>query len=265
MTAPMTAHMTAHMTAPNAGRLFIIGLGPGHARLRTHEADAALARAQDIFGYYPYLDRIDARPGQIKHPSDNREELDRAKEALVKVVEGRNVAIVSGGDAGVFAMAAAVFEAIESGAPSWRELEIEVIPGVSAMHAAAGRLGAPLGNDFCAISLSTNLKPWTLIEKRLQHAVEGDFVIALYNPASMARPDEIYQAFDLLNRLLPADRLVCLAKNIGRDSEECIISKLSEVEIKQINMSTLVLIGSSGTRSIPHAKGSWIYTSRGAK
>ncbi|MBM3575840.1 MAG: precorrin-3B C(17)-methyltransferase [Alphaproteobacteria bacterium] len=253
------------MTAPNAGRLFIIGLGPGHARLRTHEADAALAKAQDIFGYYPYLDRIDARPGQIKHPSDNREELDRAKEALVKVVEGRNVAIVSGGDAGVFAMAAAVFEAIESGAPSWRELEIEVIPGVSAMHAAAGRLGAPLGNDFCAISLSTNLKPWTLIEKRLQHAVEGDFVIALYNPASMARPDEIYQAFDLLTRLLPADRLVCLAKNIGRDSEECIISKLSEVEIKQINMSTLVLIGSSGTRSIPHAKGSWIYTSRGAK
>ena len=257
--------MIAPMAAPNSGRLFIVGLGPGHARLRTHEADEALAKAQDIFGYYPYLDRIYLHPGQIKQPSDNREELDRAREALLKVVEGRSVAIVSGGDAGVFAMAAAVFEAIESGAPSWRELEIEVIPGVSAMHAAAARLGAPLGNDFCAISLSTNLKPWTLIEKRLQHAVEGDFVIALYNPASMARPDQIYQAFDLLNRLLPADRLVCLAKNIGRDNEECIISKLSEVEIKQINMSTLVLIGSSGTRSIPCAKGSWIYTSRGAK
>ena len=257
--------MIAPIAAPNSGRLFIVGLGPGHARLRTHEADEALAEAQDIFGYYPYLDRIDARPGQIKHPSDNREELDRAREALLKVVEGRSVAIVSGGDAGVFAMAAAVFEAIESGAPSWRELEIEVVPGVSAMHAAAARLGAPLGNDFCAISLSTNLKPWTLIEKRLQHAVEGDFVIALYNPASMARPDQIYQAFDLLNRLLPEDRLVCLAKNIGRDNEECIISKLSEVEIKQINMSTLVLIGSSGTRSIPRAKGSWIYTTRGAK
>ena len=257
--------MITPIAAPNSGRLFIVGLGPGHARLRTHEADEALAKAQDIFGYYPYLDRIDARPGQIKHPSDNREELDRAREALLKVVEGKSVAIVSGGDAGVFAMAAAVFEAIESGAPSWRELEIEVIPGVSAMLAAAARLGAPLGNDFCAISLSTNLKPWTLIEKRLQHAVEGDFVIALYNPASMARPDQIYQAFDLLNRLLPADRLVCLAKNIGRDNEECIISKLSEVEIKQINMSTLVLIGSSGTRSIPRAKGIWIYTSRGAK
>jgi precorrin-3B C17-methyltransferase len=162
-------------------------------------------------------------------------------------------------------MAAAVFEAIETGSPSWRELEIEVIPGVSAMHAAAARLGAPLGNDFCAISLSTNLKPWTLIEKRLQHAVEGDFVIALYNPASIARPDQIYQAFDLLKRLLPSDRLICLAKNIGRDKEECIISTLKEVEIKEINMSTLVLIGSSGTRIIPRAKGGWIYTSRGAK
>lgn len=124
----------------------------------------------------------------------------------------------------------------------------------------------PLGNDFCAISLSTNLKPWTLIEKRLQHAVEGDFVITLYNPASIARPDQIYQAFDLLRGLLPPDRVVCLAKNIGRDKEECIISTLSEIEIKQINMSTLVLIGSSGTRVIPRSQTqNWIYTSRGAK
>lgn len=248
------------------GRLFIIGLGPGDARLRTHEADAALEKAQDIFGYSHYVDRIDARPEQTKHPSDNREELDRAREALLRVAEGKSVAIVSGGDAGVFAMAAAVFEAIENGPTSWRDLEIEVIPGVSAMHAAAARLGAPLGNDFCAISLSTNLKPWTLIEKRLQHAVGGDFVITLYNPASIARPEQIYQAFDLLRGLLPPDRLVCLAKNIGRDKEECIISTLSEIEIKQINMSTLVLIGSSGTRMIPRSQTpNWIYTSRGAK
>ena len=247
------------------GRLFIVGLGPGEARLRTHEADEALAKAQDLFGYYPYLDRLETRAGQIKHPSDNREEIDRAREALLTVAQGRCVAIVSGGDAGVFAMAAAVFEAIDAGPPSWRELEIEVIPGVSAMHAAAARLGAPLGNDFCAISLSTNLKPWALIEKRLQHAAEGDFVIALYNPASIARPDQIYQAFEHLSRYLPADRLVCLAKNIGREKEECIISTLSEVEIKEINMSTLVLIGSSGTRIIPKTKGNWVYTSRGAK
>ncbi len=170
------------------GHLAVIGLGPGAAEWITPEATRALAQASDLVGYAPYLARLPERAGQLRHASDNREELVRARLALELVAKGRRVALVSGGDPGVFAMAAAVFEAIECGEPSWRELDVTVVPGLTAMLAAAARFGAPLGHDFCAISLSDNLKPWAVIEKRLEAASQGDFVIALYaSPPSKAR------------------------------------------------------------------------------
>ena len=170
------------------GSLVVVGTGPGKAELMTPATAAALARATDLVGYGPYLDRVPQRPGQCRHASDNRVELDRARLALSLAASGRQVVVVSGGDPGVFAMAAAVFEAVETGEPEWRELDIKVEPGVTAMLAAAAEVGAPLGGDFCAISLSDNLKAWSTVERRLRAAAEGDFVLALYNPASKARP-----------------------------------------------------------------------------
>lgn len=248
-----------------SGRLYVVGLGPADARWLTVEAQEALAEAQDIVGYAPYVARVPEREGQVRIESDNRVEIERAKTALSLAVNGRIVAIVSGGDPGVFAMASAVFEAIEFGAPEWRNLDIRVIPGVSAMQAAAARLGAPLGHDFCAISLSDNLKPWTTVEKRLEHAARGDFVIALYNPASRARPTRIGDAFALLRQILPGGTLVALAKSVGRESEEIILTRLDEVDNLHVDMSTLVLIGSSGTRRIENERGrDFVYTSRQA-
>src|SRR5204863_440131 len=165
---------------------------------------SALQAATDLVGYDRYLDRIpEIIVGQRRHASGNRVETDRARHALTLAAEGRKVAVVSGGDPGVFAMAAAVFEAIEAGDPAWRELDIHVEPGITAMLAAAAEVGAPLGADFCAISLSDNLKPWQTIERRLRAAAEGDFVIALYNPASRARPHQLGRAFDLLRASKP--------------------------------------------------------------
>ena len=175
-----------------SGRVMIVGLGPGPAEWMTAEAGQAIGAASDVVGYGPYLDRLALRPDQRAHASDNRAELDRARLALRLAAEGNAVAVVSGGDPGVFAMAAAVFEAIEED-PRWLDLDIAVAPGVTAMQAAAARLGAPLGHDFCAISLSDNLKPWAVVERRLRAACEGDFVVALYNPASRARPAGIVE------------------------------------------------------------------------
>lgn len=248
-----------------SGILYIVGLGPADERWLTLEAREALERAQDVIGYAPYVARVPLREGQTRLASDNRVEIDRAREALARASQGRLVAVVSGGDPGVFAMAAAVFEAVEHGPAEWRGLDIRVIPGVSAMQAAAARLGAPLGHDFCAISLSDNLKPWDVIEKRLEHAARGDFVIALYNPASRARPTRIADAFALLRRFLPGDTLVSLAKSVGRESEEIILSRLDAADPSQVDMSTLVVIGASGTRRIARETArDWIYTSRKA-
>lgn len=248
-----------------SGALDIVGLGPADARWLTHEAQEALERAQDIIGYAPYVARVPEREGQTRLASDNRVEIDRAREALARAAQGRTVAVVSGGDPGVFAMAAAVFEAVDGGPRDWRDLDIRVLPGVSAMQAAAARLGAPLGHDFCAISLSDNLKPWEVIAKRLEHAAQGDFVIALYNPASRARPTRIDDAFALLRRHLPGDTFVGLAKSIGRENEEIILTRLAEAEGDKVDMSTLVIIGASGTRRIAREAGrDWVYTSRKA-
>ncbi|MGO4333369.1 precorrin-3B C(17)-methyltransferase [Labrys sp. KB_33_2] len=243
------------------GRVMIIGLGPGPAKWVTPEASALLAEATDIIGYGPYVDRVPASPAK-RHASDNRVEVDRARHALELAAGGARVAVVSGGDPGVFAMAAAVFEAVEAGDPAWRDLDIMVAPGVTAVLAAAARLGAPLGHDFCVVSLSDNLKPWSIIEKRLIAAVEGDFVLAFYNPASKARPEQIGKAFDVLRRQA-GERVVVLAKAVGRPDEEIILTSLSAVKPEEVDMRTLVLIGSSQTRLIERGNAEpWIYSPR---
>ncbi len=232
------------------GALAIVGLGPGPAKWIAPEASAALEAATDLVGYQPYIDRVPAHPGQRRHGSDNRVEINRAREALAMASQGARVAVVSGGDPGVFAMAAAVFEAIEAGDPGWRALDITVVPGISAMQAAAARLGAPLGHDFCAISLSDNLKPWDVVERRLRAAAEGDFVIALYNPASIARPEKIHQAFALLRACKSATTPVAFARAVGREDERILLTTLGDADPSIADMSTLVLIGSSETRLI---------------
>ena len=232
------------------GRLAVIGLGPGDARWLTPEADAALATAEAIYGYGAYLDRVPARPGQARHPSDNRQEEPRAAAALDHAARGANVAVVSGGDPGVFAMAAAVCAEIEAGPPAWRELDITIVPGVTAMLAVAARVGAPLGHDFCALSLSDNLKPWDLIERRLEAAVRAGFVIALYNPLSRARPWQLGTAFDRLGRLLPASTPVVFGRAIGRQDERVEVTTLDAAARVAADMATLVIVGSTETRTI---------------
>jgi len=245
------------------GGLTIVGLGPGPVHWIAPEASAAIAAASDIVGYQPYVDRIPERAGQRRHGSDNRVEIDRARHALTMAAEGKQVAVVSGGDPGVFAMAAAVFEAVEAGDPAWRSLEIGVIPGISAMQAAAARLGAPLGHDFCAISLSDNLKPWAIVERRLRAAADGDFVIAFYNPASKARPERIHQAFEILRGCKSAETPVAFARSVGREDERIVVTTLGEADPAAADMSTLVMIGSSETRFIDRpGKSPWLLTPR---
>ena len=232
-----------------SGNVAVVGLGPGPAEWMTPEAGRAIAEASDIVGYGPYVDRLALRLDQRVHGSDNRLEMERARLAL-KLAEGdRRVAVVSGGDPGVFAMAAAAFEAIEED-PRWLKLEIAVAPGVTAMQAAAARLGAPLGHDFCAISLSDNLKPWAIVERRLRAAAQGDFVIALYNPASKARPTRITQAFDLLRTVKTTTTPVAFARAVGRADEKLTLTTLGEADASLADMATLVVIGSSETRFI---------------
>ena len=245
------------------GSLAIVGLGPGPAQWIAPEATAALDAASDLVGYLPYLDRIAVRAGQRRHGSGNRGEIARARHALAMAAEDRHVAVVSGGDPGVFAMAAAIFEAIEAGEACWRALNITVIPGITAMQAAAARLGAPLGHDFCAISLSDNLKPWEVVERRLRAAADGDFVIALFNPASKARPEKIHHAFALLRGCRTATIPVAFARAVGRPDERIVLTTLGEANPAIADMSTLVLIGSSETRFIERPGGPpWLLTPR---
>lgn len=245
------------------GKLTVIGLGPGNAGQLTPEALAAVDAADAIFGYGPYLDRIPTRPGQARTASDNRQELQRAAQALESAAAGANVAVVSGGDPGVFAMAAAVCEAIEKGPATWRDLEMIVLPGISAMLAVSARVGAPLGHDFCAISLSDNLKPWSVIEKRLEAAAGAGFVIAIYNPVSRARPWQLDRAFEALRRHLPAATPVVFGRAVGRVGERVAIVTLIDANAAQADMSTCIIVGSAETRVIPRAgKSSLVYTPR---
>jgi precorrin-3B C17-methyltransferase len=247
--------------APLIGSLVIVGTGPGKPELMTPATQAALAEATDLVGYGPYLDRVPATSGQCRHASDNRVEIDRARHALSLAAAGRKVAVVSGGDPGVFAMAAAVFEAVEAGDPAWRTLDIRVEPGVTAMLAAAAEVGAPLGGDFCAISLSDNLKSWATIARRLKAAAEADFVIALYNPASKARPHQLGEAFALLRTVKAGETPVLLIRAAGSSDATVIATTLADADAAKADMRTLVIVGASTTRQV----GRWIYTPRGAK
>jgi precorrin-3B C17-methyltransferase len=233
-----------------SGRLVVVGLGPGDPRWLTPAAAEAVAEASDLVGYAPYLARLPERDGQRRHASDNRVELERARLALSLAAQGRSVAVVSGGDPGVFAMAAAVIEAVEQGEPAWRTLDLRVEPGVTAMLAAAARAGAPLGGDFCAISLSDNLKPWPVVEARLDAALAGGFVIALYNPASQARPWQLGEALKRAAARRPPGTPVIFARAVGRADEFLTTVPLSEALAQVADMATLVLIGAESTRLV---------------
>ena len=248
-----------------SGRLVVVGLGPGDPRYLTPEAADALAAAEALYGYGPYLDRVPVRAGQIRHASDNREERARAAAALRHAAQGARVAVVSGGDPGVFAMAAAVCEEIEAGPDSWRALDVAIVPGITAMLAVAARIGAPLGHDFCAISLSDNLKPWALIEQRLDAAAGAGFVIALYNPMSRARPWQLGHAIERLRRHLPPTTPVIFGRAVGRADEQINVVTLDAADAANADMATLVIVGSRDTRVIARpGRPPLVYTPRAA-
>lgn len=232
------------------GSLTVVGLGPGNPDQMTPEALAAVTASTDFFGYFPYIDRLNLRADQRRHASDNREELVRAMAALEMAAKGGNVCVVSGGDPGVFAMAAAVCEAIDDGPAEWRDIELSIVPGVTAMLAVAAKAGAPLGHDFCAISLSNNLKPWAIIEKRLVAAATAGFVMAFYNPISKARPHQLGEAFDILRAHLPGSVPVIFGRAAGRPDEAIRIVPLSEAEGEMADMATCVIVGTAETRLI---------------
>lgn len=256
--------MSGSATSGSGGRLWVIGTGPGPAAWTTPETAAILEEATDLVGYFPYVARCPERPGQVRHASDNRVELDRARFALELAASGRRVAVVSGGDPGVFAMAAAVMEAIDHGEPGWRGLDVTVHPGVSAMQAAAARVGAPLGADFCAISLSDNLKPWEVVVRRLTAAAEAEFVVALYNPASKARPQQIFAAFEVLRAVKRPETVVVFARAVGRPDERVTITTLGAADPGLVDMATCVIVGNSDTRTIDRGPGreAWVYSPR---
>ena len=241
------------------GWLVIAGLGPGSDGMVTPDVSAALAEATDIVGYIPYVARIAPRPGLSLHPSDNRVELDRAALALDLAAKGQRVVVVSSGDPGVFAMASAVFEALEA-RPGLHDLDIRVLPGITAMLAAAARLGAPLGHDFCAINLSDNLKPFDLVEKRLRLAVQADFAMAFYNPRSASRPHQFARVLDILREVCGPDRLISFARAVSTPDEHLMTVTLAEATPDMADMRTVVVLGNSATRRV----GRFVYTPRRA-
>ncbi len=246
------------------GKLSIVGTGPGAIDWMTPEVQQVLQQSTDWFGYTTYLNLVEPlRTTQLRHDSDNREELDRARAALDLAAQGKSVAMVSSGDPGIYAMAAAVFEAMETDdKPEWRSLSIQVCPGISAMQAAASQIGAPIGHDFCAISLSDILKPWETIEQRIAHAAEADFVIAFYNPISSQRRWQLEKAKETLLKYRDRDTPIVLAENVGRPGQSLRVKPLGDLQNDDANMRTILLIGSSKTRVFHQGDRQWVYTPR---
>ena len=247
------------------GRLTVLGLGPGGAAWRTPAARSALAEATDILGYTTYVTMAGPfRADQRVHGTDNREEMQRARHAFELAAQGRRVAVVSSGDPGVFAMAAAVLEALdEARDPQWAAVDLRVEPGISASLATAAQAGAPLGHDFCAISLSDNLKPWEVIEMRLRHAAQADLVMAFYNPISRARPWQLDRALDIVRAHRAADTVVVLGRDIGRPGATLTTTTLGALRSDRVDMRTMVIVGSSTTRRFAIDGGrEWVYTPR---
>ena len=252
------------------GRLAVIGLGPGAAELMVPAVKAELARCTDVLGYETYVRMAGPfRDDQVQHCTDNREEMQRARHAFELAAQGRSVVVVSSGDPGVFAMAAAVIEALhESSDPAWHQVDLEILPGVSASLATAAQAGAPLGHDFCVMSLSDNLKPWAIIEKRLDLASQADLALAFYNPISRARPWQLGRALEIVAQHRTADTPVVLGRDIGRPGQTLRVTTLGQLTPDQVDMRTMVLVGSSTTCTFPRAGGGeWVYTPRwyGAK
>ncbi len=239
------------------GWVAVAGLGPGDDALITPQAQSALAEATDVVGYGPYVARVAPRPGLVLHPSDNRVELERAAHALDMAAAGRRVVVVSSGDPGVFAMAAALFEALETRADADAP-DIRILPGITAMLAAAARAGAPLGHDFAAINLSDNLKPFAEVERRLRHAARGGFAMAFYNPRSKARPHQFARVLEILREDCTPDRLVIFARAVSTPDEALRTVTLAEATPEMADMRTVVIVGSEATRRV----GRWVYTPR---
>ncbi len=247
------------------GQLTVVGLGPGAAQLRVPAASAALEAAEDVLGYATYVEMAGPfRPDQVLHCTDNREELQRARHALALAASGRRVVVVSSGDPGVFAMAAAVLEALEASPdPTWHAVALQIYPGVSAALATAALAGAPLGHDFCVLSLSDNLKPWEVIEARLEHALQADLALAWYNPISKARPWQLGRALEIVRAHRAPQTVVVLGRDVGRPAQQLTVLSLAQLTPAQVDMRTLVIIGASTTRRFNReGGGEWVYTPR---
>jgi len=255
-----------HSLGQPRGRLTVVGLGPGAAAFTAPAVKRALEEAEDVLGYETYVTMAGPfRPDQVLHNSDNREEIARSRHAFELAASGRRVVVVSSGDPGVFAMAAAVLEALEASSDAhWHAVELQVLPGVSASLATAAKAGAPLGHDFCMISLSDNLKPWDVIELRLKHATLADLALAFYNPISRARPWQLGRALDVVREQRSPDTVVVLGRDIGRPAEALSVTTLGELTPEMVDMRTMVIIGSSTTRRFAKAGSAvdWVYTPR---
>lgn len=241
---PQPAALEVH--EQGAAELLVVGLGPGPEDWLTPEASAALADVDHVVGYGPYVTRVPQRPGLTRHASGNTVEVDRARAALELAKAGERVAVVSGGDAGVFGMAAAVFEAAED--PAYAGVAIRVLPGVSAVQAVAARAGAPIGADFAVMSLSDRLKPWHVVERRLRAVAEADLVLAIYNPASRSRTEQVATAQRVLLEHRKPDTVVVVGRDVGRAEESLTVTTLAELDPAAIDMSCLLIVGAESTR-----------------
>jgi cobalt-precorrin 5A hydrolase / precorrin-3B C17-methyltransferase len=247
------------------GKLTIVGTGPGSAEWMSPQVRQTILAATDLVGYHTYLDLVrDLAVGKECHGSDNRVELDRSRLALDLAASGKNVVVVSSGDPGIFAMAAAVLEVLDKESnPAWQTIDLQINPGISAMQAAAASVGAPLGHDFCAISLSDLLKPWEVVAARIAAVAAADLAIAFYNPISSQRSWQLTAAKEILLKFRSPTTPVILARNLGRSGQEVQMITLAELAPELADMRTVILIGSSQTKSIPRADGSnWVYTPR---
>lgn len=242
------------------GSLTIVGLGPGAPELVTPAVTDALKDSTDIVGYSKYIDRVKDASGKSFHPSDNREEIDRAELSINLALQGKKVVVVSSGDPGVFAMASAIFEVVDIQNLSRDDLPIVVLPGITALLAASARLGAPIGHDFCVINLSDNLKSWDILKSRVIAAAKADFVIAFYNPRSKSRKNQLSEIYDVLRKNCKSDRIVIYANSVSTESEAIFETTLSEADASSVSMKTLVIIGSSSTKKIRNT--GYIYTPR---
>ncbi|WP_106400259.1 precorrin-2 C(20)-methyltransferase [Actinocorallia populi] len=238
--------------ASEAAELLVVGLGPGPDEWLTPEAAEALASVDHVVGYAPYVNRIPQRPGLQRHASGNTVEVDRAAHALRLAAAGERVAVVSGGDAGVFGMASAVFEAAEH--PDLRHVSIRVVPGMTAIQAVAARAGAPIGGDFAVMSLSDRLKPWPVIEKRLRAIAEADLVLGVYNPASRSRTTQVAEAQKILLEHRSPDTVVVVGRDVGRAEESLTVTTLGELDPASIDMKCLLIIGARATRLTPSGR-----------